>query len=111
MNEQIVECVLFPLVILLTFHMQKKRAEASLVGTWNLESSENFDEYMKELGIGFLARKSAAMIKPTLLISHNDDTPAKWRVSLISSLQSSTVEFIDGVEFDEGKRIRSFHFK
>jgi len=23
----------------------------SLVGTWDLESSENFDEYMKEIGI------------------------------------------------------------
>jgi hypothetical protein len=38
---------------------------SGLVGTWNLESSENFEEYMKALGVGFATRKIGNSVKPT----------------------------------------------
>lgn len=71
---------------------------SKLVGTWDLESSENWDEYMKELGVGFVTRKAAATIKPTLTIT-NDGT--KWTLKLTSTLKNSETSFEENVEFDE----------
>jgi len=70
----------------------------SLVGTWDLESSENFDEYMKELGVGLILRKTAGTIKPTVIISNDGD---KWTLKMQSTLKSSEVTATLGVEFDE----------
>ncbi|KAI4810724.1 hypothetical protein KUCAC02_013657 [Chaenocephalus aceratus] len=36
------------------------------VGTWALLSSENFDEYMKAIGVGFATRQMGNMAKPNL---------------------------------------------
>ena len=69
-----------------------------LAGTWDLESSENWDEYMKELGVGFIMRKAAVAIKPTLNIL-NDGT--KWTLKLTSTLKSSETNCEEGVEFEE----------
>lgn len=38
---------------------------SGLVGTWNLESSEHFEDYMKALGVGFATRKIGNSVKPT----------------------------------------------
>jgi hypothetical protein len=70
----------------------------SLVGTWDLESSENFDEYMKELGVGLILRKTAGSIKPTVIISNNGDS---WTLKMQSTLKSSEITGTLGVEFDE----------
>lgn len=74
----------------------------SLVGTWDLESSENFDEYMKELGVGLILRKTAGTIKPTVIISNDGD---KWTLKMQSTLKSSEVTATLGVEFDESNKI------
>jgi len=71
---------------------------SKLVGTWDLESSEKFDEYMSALGVGFITRKAAANIKPTVTIENNGD---KWTIKMKSTLKSSEISFTDGVEFDE----------
>ncbi|XP_053251753.1 myelin P2 protein-like [Podarcis raffonei] len=42
-------------------------------GTWKLISSENFDEYMKELGVGFAQRKLGSLAKPTMTITTDKD--------------------------------------
>ncbi|XP_026227768.1 myelin P2 protein-like [Anabas testudineus] len=39
------------------------------VGTWTLTASENFDEYMKALGVGFATRQMGNVVKPKLVIS------------------------------------------
>jgi hypothetical protein len=36
------------------------------VGHWTLLESENFDEYLKFVGVGYLQRKMAATVKPTV---------------------------------------------
>ncbi len=95
----------------------------SLVGTWNLEKSENFEEYMKALGkwkcqlrrrnnpnpehwfafafvgVGFATRKIGATVKPTVIISKDGE---QWSIKVQSTFKSSEISFKDGVEFDEG---------
>lgn len=71
---------------------------SKLVGAWDLIESENFDEYMKALGVGFVTRKAAANIKPTVTITNDGN---KWSLKMVSTLKSSETNFEDGVEFDE----------
>nr|AOW69612.1 heart-type fatty acid-binding protein [Lateolabrax japonicus] len=72
-------------------------AEA-FVGTWNLKNSENFDEYMKALGVGFATRKIGSMTKPTTIISLDGDLIT---VKTQSSVKNTELSFKLGEEFDE----------
>ncbi|XP_026155413.1 fatty acid-binding protein, heart [Mastacembelus armatus] len=72
-------------------------AEA-FVGTWNLKESDKFDEYMKELGVGFATRKIGNMTKPTTIIALDGD---KVTVKTQSSLKTTELTFKLGEEFDE----------
>ncbi|XP_059051813.1 fatty acid-binding protein, muscle-like [Achroia grisella] len=40
---------------------------------YKLKTSENFDEFMKALGIGFISRKTAASLSPVCELTKNDD--------------------------------------
>ncbi|CAD5205707.1 unnamed protein product [Bursaphelenchus okinawaensis] len=90
-----------------------------LLGEWKLESSENFDNYMKEIGIGLLKRKAGAVTKPNLKLSFDG---TEWKVQVISTFKNDEWHFklnekarhhtIDGREFyivaeltDDGKMI------
>lgn len=53
---------------------------------------------MKALGVGFVTRKAAANIKPTVTILNNGN---EWTLKMVSTLKSSETTFVDGVEFDE----------
>ncbi|KAL8181974.1 UNVERIFIED_CONTAM: Fatty acid-binding protein, adipocyte [Gekko kuhli] len=68
------------------------------LGTWKLASSENFDDYMKELGVGFATRKMASVAKPNVLISCNGDTVT---IKTESTFKNVEVSFKLGEEFDE----------
>nr|BAA92241.3 heart fatty acid binding protein [Anguilla japonica]BAA92355.2 heart fatty acid binding protein [Anguilla japonica] len=68
------------------------------LGTWHLKTSENFDEYMKELGVGFATRKIGNTTKPTLIIAADGD---KFQVKTQSLLKSTEINFKLGEEFDE----------
>ncbi|KAJ8044630.1 Cellular retinoic acid-binding protein 1 [Holothuria leucospilota] len=47
---------------------------AKLVGKWKLDRSENFEEYMKALGVSVFIRKAALIMpNPTCEIEHPDD--------------------------------------
>ncbi|XP_017279186.1 fatty acid-binding protein, heart [Kryptolebias marmoratus] len=70
----------------------------AFVGTWNLKQSDNFDEYMKELGVGFATRKVGNMTKPTTIISVDGD---KVTLKTQSSFKSTEMNFKLGEEFDE----------
>ncbi|XP_017326648.1 fatty acid binding protein 4b [Ictalurus punctatus] len=69
------------------------------MGTWKLTASENFDEYMKAVGISFASRQIANLAKPSLLFSIND----QGLISMKSSTTFKTVEikFRLDEEFDE----------
>ncbi|KAM6899847.1 fatty acid-binding protein, heart isoform 1-T2 [Xenentodon cancila] len=72
-------------------------AEA-FVGTWNLKETENFDEYMKELGVGFATRKVGNLTKPTTIIAVDGD---KVTVKTQSTIKNTELNFKLAEEFDE----------
>ncbi|XP_062265732.1 fatty acid-binding protein, heart [Platichthys flesus] len=72
-------------------------AEA-FVGTWNLKESENFDDYMKALGVGFATRKVGGLTKPTTIISVDGGTVT---VKTQSSVKNTELSFKLDEEFEE----------
>ncbi|CAF0844062.1 unnamed protein product [Rotaria sordida] len=79
-----------------------------LKGTWEYVDGEHFDDYMKEIGVGFALRQSAKLIKPKLIIKESD---GKWSLKSESTLKTAQYEFTPGVEFDEtrldGENVKS----
>lgn len=71
---------------------------SNLVGTWDLVESENFDEFLKELGVNFVTRKAVTVLKPTVVISNDG---SKWCIKTLSTFKNAEVNFEDGVEFEE----------
>ena len=45
----------------------------TFLATWKFESSDNFDEYLKALGISAPLRKLAGLTSPTVTIKKLDD--------------------------------------
>jgi fatty acid-binding protein 4 len=43
------------------------------LGSWKLESCDNFDSYLKELGINIVLRKLASLAIPTVIFSKTED--------------------------------------
>ncbi|XP_005361868.1 fatty acid-binding protein, adipocyte [Microtus ochrogaster] len=70
----------------------------AFVGTWKLVSSENFDDYMKEVGVGFATRKVAGMAKPNMIISVNGDVIT---IRSESTFKNTEISFKLGQEFEE----------
>lgn len=67
-------------------------------GKWNVESTVNFDDYMKALGVGMLTRKLGATVKPVVTISRDADL---WKVRAESSVKTTEFQFHFDQEFDE----------
>ena len=72
----------------------------NLAGVWDFESSQNFEEYLKEMGIGLVSRKAAASSKPTIYITNNG---RHWSFKMQSSLKNVELEATEDVEFNESK--------
>jgi len=71
---------------------------SALVGKWNLTESENFDEFLKEMGVGITWRKLASTSKPTVIITNDGD---HWSLKTSTLLKSSEIKFELGKEFTE----------
>ncbi|XP_054746506.1 probable fatty acid-binding protein [Anastrepha obliqua] len=75
---------------------------------YKLEKSENFDEYMKELGIGMILRKMGNSISPTVELKKDGDN---YSFTTTSTFKTTTVNFKLGEEFDEetldGRKVKS----
>uniref|UniRef100_A0A8C2ZLM3 Cellular retinoic acid-binding protein 1 n=2 Tax=Cyclopterus lumpus TaxID=8103 RepID=A0A8C2ZLM3_CYCLU len=69
------------------------------VGTWTLTASENFDEYMKAIGVGFATRQMGNMAKPNLVISVDD--AGLISIKSETTFKTSVIEFKLSEEFDE----------
>ncbi|XP_022661284.1 fatty acid-binding protein, heart-like [Varroa jacobsoni] len=70
----------------------------ALIGTWKLETSENFEELLKELGVNMVLRKAATATKPNAEISKNGD---EWTIRSVSTLKTTEIKFKIGEEFEE----------
>ncbi|KAJ8009015.1 hypothetical protein DPEC_G00084450 [Dallia pectoralis] len=66
--------------------------------TWKLVDSENFDEYMKSLGVGFATRQVGNVTKPTIIISKDGDNVV---IKTQSTFKNTEISFKLGEEFDE----------
>ncbi|XP_046891688.1 fatty acid binding protein 7, brain, b [Hypomesus transpacificus] len=66
--------------------------------TWKLVDSENFDEYMKALGVGFATRQVGNVTKPTVVIAKEGD---KVVIKTQSTFKNTEISFKLGEEFDE----------
>ncbi|KAM9403859.1 fatty acid binding protein 4b [Salvelinus alpinus] len=70
----------------------------AFVGTWKMTSSENFDEYMKAIGVGFATRQMGNMAKPNLLFSIEDGVIS---MKSQSTFKTTETKFKLNEEFDE----------
>ncbi|XP_055326342.1 fatty acid-binding protein, muscle-like [Sitodiplosis mosellana] len=61
--------------------------------------SENFEEYMKELGVGYWTRLAGNRVSPTVELKKLPD--GKYQLLTKSTFKDSTIEFELGKEFDE----------
>jgi hypothetical protein len=71
-----------------------------LLGTWILEGSENFDEFMKEVGVSFFMRKAGNVVVPTIIISREGDN---WSYKVRSTFKNDDDDYVIGVEKEAGK--------
>ncbi|XP_005177535.1 probable fatty acid-binding protein [Musca domestica] len=75
---------------------------------YKLDKSENFDEYMKELGVGMVLRKMANTVTPTVELKKDGDL---YTFTTTSTFKTSSISFKLGEEFDEetldGRKVKS----
>ncbi|KAF7490114.1 Fatty acid-binding protein [Sarcoptes scabiei] len=78
-------------------------------GKFKLESSENFDAFLQEIGVGFVTRKMANIANPDLEISKESD--GKVCIKVVTSFRTNVIRFHLNEEFDEirmdGKTVKS----
>lgn len=77
-------------------------------GEYKLESSEGFDEYMKEVGVGLITRKAANAATPVITVTVNGN---HWKLKQVTSFKTHEQEFDLGVEKDattpDGRKVKS----
>ncbi|XP_042353464.1 nicotinamide/nicotinic acid mononucleotide adenylyltransferase 1-like [Plectropomus leopardus] len=67
-------------------------------GKWILETSDNFEEYLKVLDIDFATRKIAISLSQTKVVTQHGD---KFEFKTLSTFRNYELAFTVGVEFDE----------
>ncbi|KAF5401225.1 Fatty acid-binding protein type V [Paragonimus heterotremus] len=68
-------------------------------GKWKLVKSQNFDELMKELGIGFITRKIGNTTKPVITFEKFGENGLSMRTE--STFKTSEISFNFGEEVEE----------
>ena len=80
----------------------------SFVGKYKLKTSENFDEYMKAVGVGMMTRKLANAATPVTEITVDGDT---YTIKTSTTFKTTEIKFKLGEEFDEttgdGRQVKS----
>ncbi|PZC78673.1 sodium/calcium exchanger regulatory protein 1 [Helicoverpa armigera] len=75
---------------------------------YKMVSSENFDEFMKAIGVGLITRKAANAVTPTVELRKDGDT---YTLVTSSTFKTTEVKFKPGEEFDEeradGAKVKS----
>jgi hypothetical protein len=70
-------------------------------GSWSFVSNENYNEFLTALGLNILERKAAQTVKPTLVISQNDQQQ-QWNIIWKTEGNSKEIVYNENVEYDEG---------
>ncbi|XP_041931605.1 fatty acid-binding protein, adipocyte-like [Alosa sapidissima] len=69
------------------------------VGTWKIVESENFDEYLKELGVGFALRQIASRAKPSQIVTL--DTDGTITMKTLTTFKNTEIKFKLNEEFEQ----------
>jgi fatty acid-binding protein 3 len=69
-------------------------------GKYKLTNSENFDEFLKELGVNFVLRNLAKTSTPVVEITKDDDT---YSLKTTTAIKNSEIKFKLGEEFEEAR--------
>ncbi|KRY13376.1 Fatty acid-binding -like protein 6 [Trichinella patagoniensis] len=80
------------------FDRNKVAMAEKFIGKYRFVSSENFDEFMKALGVNYLLRKIANAASPIVELSLDRDV---WTLRNISTFRTLEVSFRLGEEVDE----------
>ncbi|KAG6449765.1 hypothetical protein O3G_MSEX006229 [Manduca sexta] len=75
---------------------------------YRLVSTENFDDFMKVLGVGLITRKAANAVTPTVELRQEGDG---YNLVTSSTFKTTEMKFKPGEEFDEeradGAKVKS----
>ncbi|XP_072756435.1 fatty acid binding protein isoform X2 [Anoplolepis gracilipes] len=75
---------------------------------YKLFSSENFEDFMKALGVGMVMRKMGASVSPTVELTEKDGV---YTLKTTSTFKNTEVKFKLGEELDEetvdGRKVKS----
>merc|ERR1719153_1290424 len=77
---------------------QVNMANKLMCGKFEMTSSENFDEFMKAMQVGFALRKLAATSSPTTEISEAD---GEWTIKTSTTFKNTEIKFKLGEPFKE----------
>ncbi|XP_004549259.1 fatty acid binding protein 4a [Maylandia zebra] len=69
------------------------------VGTWKMISSDNFDDYMKAIGVGFATRQVGNRTKPNLIVTMDDEGTICLKSQ--STFKTTEIKFKLNEPFDE----------
>ena len=59
-------------------------------GKYTRTSAENYEEFLKEMNIGYLLRKAATISTPTLEVSESDGV---WTIKTSTTLKTMELKF------------------
>ncbi|XP_044737990.1 probable fatty acid-binding protein isoform X3 [Chrysoperla carnea] len=75
---------------------------------YKLAKSENFDDYMKALGVGLVTRKMGNAVSPVVELTKNDD---EYTLTSSSTFKNVVLKFKPDVEFDQetpdGRKVKA----
>lgn len=75
---------------------------------YKLYNSENFDEFMKALGVGLMTRKMGSTVSPVVELTEDNGL---YTLKTTSTFKNSEIKFKLGEEFDEetvdGRKVKS----
>ena len=73
-----------------------------LLGSYNLDRNENFEEFLTITGVPLVARKMMAATSPRITIAREGD---KWTLAFKLLIKSNSISFELGKEFTEDNPI------
>ena len=76
-----------------------QQPDSAIFGKFQLAQSENFDEFMKTLGVSYLVRTLGAKSTPVVTISKDDNDLFTFKQE--SLVSTSQINFKIGEQFDE----------
>ncbi|CAL8110255.1 unnamed protein product [Orchesella dallaii] len=71
---------------------------AGIVGTYEMVSSDNYDGFLKAVGVAVIQRTMASKVTPTMTWINEG---GKWTQKTKTTLKSFQIVFTEGEEFDE----------